>query len=234
MPLPLLLPAIIGAAGSLGAGLLAKKGGMGGPTPQQTALSEQQTANAKLSGDWAKTVFPQGQNLLDLSKSTYQVPLNFWGGIAGGSRQQATSLLAPEINRINEGEASSRTAASNLFARSGGSSTYMLDSVFAPQRAISNLLQTARPTAMTNLADLAGKFASTGSGLFRDASGFLNSSSSSGAAASRDLLEQERMRREQQAAFGKSIGGILADITRGIVSRGGKESRTGGLPRGQE
>lgn len=222
------LPAIAGAAGSIFGGLLSKKGNLGGTSPQQNALNEQQLANLKLGKDWATNLFPQGQNLLDLSRSTYQVPLNYWTGIAGGNRNAATSMLAPEIQRIQEGEQTSQQAASNIFSRSGGSSTYMLDSMFAPQRAITSLLQTARPDAMKNLSDLAGRFANTGEGLTRDASSLLSGVTSGTSSMSRTLMEQEEMRRAAQEKMGKSIGGLLADIVRGITSGGKKKSTIGG------
>jgi len=219
------LPAIIGAAGSIFGGLAAKKGGLGGPSPETSALNEQQLANLKLSKDWATDLFPQGKSLLDLSRSTYQVPLNYWTGLAGGSRQGATSILAPEIQRIQEGEQASNQAASNMFSRSGGSSTYMLDSMFAPQRAITSMLQTVRPQAMKSLADLAGQFANTGEGLTRDASSLLSSTTAGTSSMSRTLMEQEEMRRKAQTDMGKSIGGILADIVRGITT--GKDKNKG-------
>lgn len=218
-PIVPFLPAIIGASGSVAGGLLGRKSNVGGPTPQQNALTEQQMANLKLGAGWASELFPQGKELISKGLATSQLPLDYWSRIAGGSRAESTAALAPEIQRITAGEDAARRTSMSLFPRSGGGSTYLLDSMFAPQRAISTLMQTARPAAITNLADLGSRFEDLGTRLTGQSGSLLSGSTYGAGSLQSDLLRQQEMQRRQQEDLGKSIGGILADLVKGISSR---------------
>lgn len=216
-----IIPAIIGAAGSIGGALLSKKAGVGGPSPQQNALTDLQMGNLKQASDESKTLFPYGTNLLDLSKSTFSAPLNYWTSLAGGSRTGALSTLAPQISQITESNAANTDALNKLFPRSGASPDMRAMSIYAPQKGVSSLLQTVRPEANKELPNIAGQIGSIGSYTSGTALQGLTGAANAGTSLNDLLLRQQINQQQQQTNLGKSIGDLLYTLTKGLKLGGG-------------
>lgn len=218
------LASVIGAAGSIGGGLLARKAGVGSPSQQEKDVLGQNQANLKQASGYASELFPQGKNLLDLSRSTFQPPIDYWKSILGGSRTNATSMLAPDIQRIQEGYQTAGKTISDLYPRSGISPEGRVASIYAPQRDISTLLQSARPKAAEALGTLAGQTGALGSYETGDAMRTLVGSAGAGTGTLDQMLRQRAYESERQASLGKSIGGLLFDIMKKInIGGSGKD-----------
>jgi len=212
---------VIGAVTSLGGLLAAKATNVGGPSPQQQQLLDLQTKNIGQASNYANQLFPTGTNLLNLSKSTFQAPIDYWTGLAGGSRTGATSTLAPQISQLTEANAANSDALSKLYPRSGAAPDVRAMSIYAPQKGVTSLLQTVRPEANKELTSIAGTTGSLGSYLSGDAIRGLTGATAAGSSTLDALLRQQVNQQQQQQQLGSSIGGLLYDIMKKFNFGGG-------------
>lgn len=228
MPIAAAIPAIIGAAGSIGGALLSKKANVGGPSPQQNELTSLASSNLKDASGKANELFPVGKSLLDLSKSTFQAPLDYYNTIAGGSRGDVLSKLAPQISQITGANQANTNALDNLAPRSGASTDVRAGNFYTPQRSIGTLLQSARPEAFDKLGTLAGQTGSLGEYTAGDAMRTLTGASQGATSLNDQLLRQQVNQQNQQKDLGSGIGNLLYMLTKGLKFGGGDKSSSSG------
>ncbi len=158
------VPAMIGAAGSIGAGILGSR--QSGSTKRalrsQEKLMGVQTEAAQQGLDYSRDFQPFAMNFLKGGQEGLGGAMDYWRRILSG-RDSATSLLSPEINQITQGYRGAREASRTLNPRGGGSSamTRRIDEEVIPGQ-IGGLLATARPTAASNVAGIGESMANIG------------------------------------------------------------------------
>ena len=152
------IPAIIGAAGTIGGSLLANRGRSSSTllpagldtTALQKAVTGQQALGNRIAGEGFDT-FGQGSTNL-------QGPLSFYNALLSGDRNTMTETLAPEISAINaQFNAPLREAA--LFGRNTG---LIPDMQAQKQSAISDLFFRQRPMAADKISNIAQQLMSLG------------------------------------------------------------------------
>lgn len=203
MPIAAFLPAIIGAAGSIGGALLSRKGSGGSellPAGLDVkALQDALGAQKELGGFLTR----QGQQNLD-------DPLNFYQGIVGGDRTSMMQTLAPEISAINAQYEAPLTEAK----LQGRNSSLIPDIEAQRQGRISDLMFGLRPQAADKLSSIAMSLLNQGSGALSDVSGKLVDYN----AIMRGIQQQGQAR---SSSMWSSLGGSLGNILSGILTPGG-------------
>jgi hypothetical protein len=205
------------AAGALktglgvGGGLLASKL-MGGKTDEEKAalLAQQNAMDA--SGKLATDASGRSTGMLDLAGKSFNPVVDYWSKILSGNRGAATSMLAPELNRISDQYKATTESASELLPRGGGRATMLGDLPYQQMRDQQTLLQTARPQAATGLVQVGGATASSGNSLVSNAVNALNA----GTTAGRNMLAFSADKREQDRKFGSGIGKSIFDLLKGV------------------
>lgn len=142
--------------------------------------------------------------------------LDYWRRILSG-RDEATSLLSPEIRQITEGYRGARTASRTLNPRGGGTSamTRRIEEEAIPGQ-IGGLLATARPQAAGEVATLGTNMSEIGRGLAGVESGLLGGVG----AGSTNLLNYGLRRTAQQYDIGSGIGKSLFQFMQ-MFNKGG-------------
>lgn len=223
------LPMIAQAGMAAGGSLLANKLSKSKPSAMEQNVLSQNAEAQKLGLDTAKTNTNSAQNLISMGTSSYQPVLNYWSSILSGNKGAVTGSMAPEISRIGEGYKAASNTSAALNPRGGPSTSFLSELPFQQQRDVTSLLQTARPTAATNLFQTGQGVAQTGTNLFSNATNALYGST----AAGRDILNSEQERKRLEAERGKAIGGGLFDLIQkygfpaldGILKGGGGNIR---------
>lgn len=197
MPVALatLLPHLIGAGATLGAGaigskLLAKS--------KPSLLEQQQLGRANIAGERGMAI---SQNLFDLGLPAVTQPLSYWSSILSGDRSRMTSALGPELSRIGEGYRTAAQTSAALNPRGGPTPDFLSEVPYRQQRDVSTLFQQSRPQAAQELAG-------SGSNLLANAINSLYGSTIAG----RDVLNFEQQRRERERRGGESLGQMIFDI----------------------
>lgn len=190
-----LIPAAIGAAGSIIGGKMAgsQSSQQKAALDAQTQLAQQQTANAKagagLSTQYSGMAAPALTNAL-----------SYWQSLLGGDRTAMSSVLGPEIEQYKQGTA---TATDNLnqFAPRGGARTSTLAELpYSTARTIGDMFATVRPVAAAQTGAL-------GTGLAGLGINALNSSTGAAGSASNDYLSQlNYLNQQKQNQFNTAAG----------------------------
>ncbi len=239
MPAIALLPAIIGASGAIGGGLLAKRASKNNaqaatqttsqPTdPSIVALNNSLKGLADYQLQQGKAVLPQALSSLGASE-------DFNRTLLGGDRDAMMSLLGPQLNAIGQQGRSQQQSFAQLMPR-GGYATDRLGSLSTnTQGQINDALLNYRPAAAQSLANIGGQYGSLASGLL-GGSGASNSSALSALLSGRgqDLnayLQKYGMQQENNRALGQGIGGLLSILLGpgGILNKGGSKGGSGNV-----
>jgi len=194
------IPAIIGAAGTIGGALIGRK-----KSGEEKAGLAATTGRAEVetqAGEWglgeAKRLLPKGEESIEQALS-YYLPL------LSGDRQAMMEAMGPEVNQIVSQYDTGRRAAAEFTPRGGGRTTALAELPFRKAGAITSLLQGARPGAAKAVSDI-------GFGVGDLASRLLPGSTGAGA----QLLGYALQRRGQDIPawekMGTSIGSLIYDI----------------------
>lgn len=215
------LPSIIGAGATLGAGALGSKLSKSKPSLLEQQQLDRSAKEADLGLAERQRGAEMSRNLFDLGQPAVQQPLNYWASILSGDRSKMTSALGPELSRIGGGYQQAGQTAAALNPRGGPTPDFLSQQPYSQQRDVSTMFQQARPQA-------AGQLAGTGSNLLANAINALYGST----AAGRDVLNFEQARRERDRESGISIGRTIYDIFYPAQGQGGLASILGDIFKG--
>lgn len=204
--LPAIIPAAIGAAGSIGGALLSR------PSSQQKNAMQ---SAADLNAQQAQNV-AQGRDLATqytgMATPAIQNALNYWNTLLHGDRTAMSTALAPEVSQIGQGIASATDTTSQFAPRGGARTTTLANLPYNQQGQVSSLYQTLRPAAATAVGQLGTQAASLGSG-------FLSGSTAAANDAASNYLNMvgvlEGLRQNQQRTAA-NIGSGLYTWAKGI------------------
>ena len=215
MPIPALLaailPSLIGAGTTLGAGALGSKLAKSKPS----LLEQQQLDRANLTGERGAAI---SQNLFDLGMPATRQPIDYWSSILSGDRSRMTSALGPELGRIGEGYQTAAQTSAALNPRGGPTPDFLSQQPYQQQRDVSTLFQQFRPQAAEQLSG-------AGSNLLANAINAIYGST----AAGRDVLNFEQSRRERERSGGEKMGQMIFDIFYPAQGQGGLASILGDI-----
>lgn len=200
MPIGAAVPAIIGAAGSIGGALL----GSHKSSSEKTALSglSDLTNVEARAGEYG---LKQAPELLNAGRGNMDAVARFLAPLVSGNRQSSLEAAAPEVNSILSQYDTAKKSLSEFAPRGGGTNSKMADLPFQESGAITNLISGERGTAASNLAGLG---VSEG-GL---ASSLLPRDTGAGASLLNYALSNKAQQGEMWGNIGTSIGTILSKI----------------------
>jgi len=205
---PLAAPLIMGGA-SIGSGLLAgrRSGEEKRALASQSRLTDIQTKAAGEGLDYARQFQPFAMDFLRRGGSGLGGAMDYWRRILSG-RDQATSLLSPEISQITEGYRGARESSRTLNPRGGGSSAFTrnIDEAVIPGQ-IGNLLATARPQAASNVGSIGEALLQLANSTGTTAGNFLRGT---GGGAGQGILNYGLNRTGQQYDIGSGVGSVLS------------------------
>ena len=173
-------------------------GKMAGPNRAQREMSE-------LQAGLARKTAPVGASMYQLAGRSMNPVVDYWSKILSGDRGQATSMMAPELNRISEGYGANTRAAEALMPRGGGRATVMQQLPYQQLRDQTTLMQTARPQAATNLLQAGSQAGALGSSALWGAT-----------SAGRDALSFQHQQREYEDKQGEWFGNLLRTATKDV------------------
>ena len=208
--MPAAIPAIIGAAGTIGGALLGNKKS----SSENTALSGLSSlVNTEVVGQQQglKSATPLlGQSSSDLKKvSDFLTPL-----LTGG-RQAALESAAPEVNTILSQYDTAKKSISEFSPRGGGTNSQLADLPFKESGDITNLLSREKSAAASNLASVGGTEGSLASSLLPRDTG-----------AGSSLLNYALGNKAQQGQMFGSLGTSIGTLLGKIPGFGGSGSAT--------
>lgn len=206
MPLPFLIPLI----STLASGGLAKLLGRpsGAERQAQNNLAELTNASKELALNSGRT----GMKFMDAAQGTIAGPKNYFQSIMSGNPGEATTALAPDINRTNQAIQQTTQAQSTLAPRGGGRGESLFNLPYQATGATQSIYNQARPAAAANLADLGVREAAIGSSALGSAGQFVYGAT--GGANSQ--LNAELMRRQREYDIGRSMGGLISGAMRDV------------------
>jgi hypothetical protein len=172
----------------LGLQLANGSGGDNAATADQRALNTFALSNAQ-------------KNIGD-ARATFQLPLDYWSKILSGDRGAALTAMAPQVNTITSQYDTAFKALNELAPRGGGRNAGMQDLAFKKAGDITNLINSARPAAATNVADIGSRIAALGVPSLSVAASGINSAVSSG-------LTQQQIDDANSRSLGSSIGTMI-------------------------
>lgn len=226
MPIAMAIPAIIGAAGSIGGALINRGSSGGGSSASGPLLPAGLDQNA-LQGligkqtDLGELLKGFGTSTLNRGENALRGPLSYFDSILSGDRGSMMEALAPEVAAVNAQYQAPLKEASIM----GRGSALQPDLEAKRQSDISNLFFQQRPMAADKLTSIAQGLMALGTQQTGMGGQILQG-------ASRDVLDynsiirgiQAQTRNDTPALFsqlGQSLGPILAAVLGG---RGGSSS----------
>lgn len=160
MPIAAAVPALIGAAGAVGGGLLG--GSMGrGNTGAARGLLEATGNSANQAGN---------TNIANATKNLSNVG-NFYQTLMSGNQQQIQQLLAPEINSVNQQYNQAYQSGAQLQPRSGMTAAANASLPFQKEATIGNAILSAPLSGASGLAGIGSAQGGLGSQLFNTSTG---------------------------------------------------------------
>jgi len=225
------IPALIGAGGSVGAGLLAgrKSKEEREALSAQTRLAQLEELASSRGFERSKEITPFTNRFLTRGSQGMGSSMDYWSKILSG-RESASSLLSPEINQITDNFSAAREASRTLNPRGGGSSAFTreIDEAVVPGQ-IGGLLATARPRAASEMGALGTNMSSLGRDLASVETGLLRGVSPGSAGS---LLNYGLNRRAQDLDIGSTIGRSLFQFMQMFQGGGGGAPFPGGTGSG--
>lgn len=191
------IPAIIGAVGAIGGGLLARSAQKKSARQLDPLIAQQKEAAGFALGEAKQT--------LTGARETLAGPLDFWKTILGGDRQEMLSALAPEVNTIVSQYDTARRSLTNLAPRGGGRSAIQAESRFEEANVIQRLLQESRRRAATEVSAIGGQLTALGAAELGAATG-----------TTTNLINSLLARRQQDIGtmtqIGEGIGTLVGEV----------------------
>jgi hypothetical protein len=153
------LPAIIGAAGSIGGALL-NKSGSSSSSKTDTQLQDTLTT----FGDRSSQQFQQGRKDWRQFHKALDPVRNWFTDILGGDRTKMMEVLGPEVNATGRQYDAVSKAISEFSPRGGGRTSALAGAEFSKAHDIGELFSKARPMAAQGLEGVAGLLGAQSSG----------------------------------------------------------------------
>jgi len=192
--------------GGLGVGL----GGFGGQSGQQrSATNTLQGLIQQLSGT-ANQYGPLAQQFYGTANQALPQALNFWSPLLGGSRTAATSVLAPDINRINEQYDS--ILQGTMGSRTGAGASIYAAAPYEKQAQIQSLFSGIRPQAAQQVANIGGTAGNLGNSVLNNVLGALAQALGGGQGLLRQANDAYTQSQSAGSIFGNLIGNILDEL----------------------
>lgn len=210
--MPAAIPAIIGAAGTIGGALLGNKKS----SSENTALQGLSDLT-KTEAQGAQYGLQQMPGLLRGATGDISSVQNFLAPLVAGNRQSALEAAAPEVNSILSQYDTAKKSLSEFAPRGGGTNSKMADLPFQQSGAITNLLAQERGTAAQNLAGLGVSEGALATSLLPRDSG-----------AGSSLLNYALGNRAQQGQMWGSIGTSVGTLLGSLLNGGGGGSVVSG------
>lgn len=210
MPFPLI--PLLFAGGSALAGLFGGKG----QSPQQMAqMPPQAQPFLDALGKTADTGFFQGKHNIKASGKFLSNLAKYHQRRLGMNRNQLLEELGPELSTINQQAQGQQQALANFAPRSGGAVSAMADIASNRGMQIGNMIQSVRPRAANELADVASRMGTLGTASMGLSSGAAGNALSALLGQQQIGMQGQANRQQFYGGLGSSIGGILADIFKG-------------------
>lgn len=205
MPIASAVPAIIGAAGTIGGALLGGHKSSSENTALQ-GLSDLTNVEAQAGQQGLKWAGPELRSATgDLGAvSKFLTPL------VAGNRTAAMQAAAPQVNSILSQYDTAKKSISEFSPRGGGTNSQLANMPFQESGAITNLLAGERTNASQSLANLGGTEGALASSLLPRDSG-----------AGSSLLNYALGNKAQQGQMWGSIGTSLGTLLGGMFNNSG-------------
>lgn len=129
----------------------------------------------------AATIQPQAGALLNMGTGNTQAGANYFHNLLGGNQAETSSLLAPDIARIQGGQQQALQAASTLMPHGAGRSGTLFQLPFQANQQVQSLYNNARGGAAGALAGIGAGQTGAGGNLFNVATGALGTAGNQGA-----------------------------------------------------
>ena len=186
------------------------------------AGAESETAaRIKDATNKANTLQGPALSFIDASRGAFDTASNFWTPIAQGDRTKSTSVLAPDINRINEQFDANQQAAAGTRTGAGAATSAALP--YAKQAQIQSLFSTLRPQAAKEVASIGGQEGQLGGS-------FMNTLLQALEQATNQNLKNRQLSFEQGQNIGGGLLGSAGDLMSSIF--GLKKNKSGAAPGG--
>ncbi len=216
-----MLPALIGAAGSIGGGLLGRKAGSFNPT--QSQASNLLNYNAENASPFAKGFGQTGMNFLNQARSTLAGPQNYFQQLLSGNSAATSQALAPDINRIRQQNQGILQSTNSLAPRGAGRSGALFNLPFQNSANVSGLFNQARPAAAQGLTGIGGLLGQLGLGSGSLGANYFNTGTNAAGLLGNmgNILQQQQ--NQAGGAFGGLLGGLgnqLGGILKGLGGGG--------------
>lgn len=156
----------------------------------------------------------RGIGLMNSGGQAVQSGTNFFNTVLNGNREAGTAALAPDINRIREGNQNALQTSSTLMPRGGGRAASLFGRTFATNDAVNSLYGGVRSGAAGNLAAIGQGQQSLGANLF----GIANSGLNTGMQANANVLNYEQAQQQAMNSLWSSIGQGAAGLVTGLPS----------------
>jgi hypothetical protein len=176
----------------------------------------------------AKETEERTSRLFGSAESAFNPVVDYWGKMLTGNRGQLTSLLSPEINRINSAYSGAKQSMMNLAPRGGGRSALMSELPFRQAADVGNAFLGARPAAAQNLMGAGvsmGQLANAGQGNLMNLMNGMGQTQQS-------IFQNGLLNRQNTHQLGEQFGGQLADLMKYFTTRNQGGGGGMGLPSG--
>jgi len=168
---------------------------------------------------------PFATSFMDQSKSALGTASNFWTPIAQGDRTKATSILAPDISRINEQADAAQQASAGT--RTGAGAAFNASLLYKKLGQLQSIFSALRPQAATQLADIGSRTGQLGMSGFNAYLASLSDAANVASGVSATSFQQGQ-------ALGQSMGNLSNQVNWNSLFKGGGNSggtaKAGGGP----
>ena len=231
------IPALIGAAGSIGGALLGKATSSS-KAPELSAEAKQaQTGllgNMGTAQNYQNLLQPYMTSFYNTAQQGIASPMDYYAKILSGDKAAMTQAIAPEAQAIGSNYATAARTAQTTMPRGGYASTTMANLPFMQANSINTLLQQLRPqaaAAMGNLALGAGQLGTSAGGNMLNALQLSNQAGQgvlgTGTQQQGNLMQYQLGQQQQQYQSGLGLGGLLSNIPWTSIFKGGGGSSAG-------
>lgn len=200
MPLAAAVPALIGAAGAVGGGLLAG-----------SAANNATSAGRGVLNATASNASQNANNLLGIASQGLGSTANFYSTLMSGNQQQIQQLLGPEISGIGQQYNQVAQQTAQLNPRGGSSAAAVTQLPFQKESTIGNAILSAPLTGASGLLNTSSTAGGLGTNLFNTAAGAGSALGNIGLGISGQQL--------QGAAGGYTLGNNLATGLNSLFSQ---------------
>lgn len=236
MPFAAAVPALIGAAGSIGGALLSKSGSSQAPALSAEAKQAQTglLGNMGTAQNYQNLLQPYMTSFYNQAQQGIASPMDYYAKLLSGDRAAMTQAIAPEAQAIGSNYATAARTAQTTMPRGGYASTTMANLPFMQANSINTLLQQLRPqaaAAMGNLALGAGQLGTSAGGNMLNALGLSNQAGQgvlgTGTQQQGNLMNYQMGQQQNQYQFGQNLGQTLSNIPWDKIFKGGGSKSAG-------